>query len=276
MFEKGTMSKEVIRGALVEFLAMTLFVWLGTGSVVATGIFIQDSAGNGSDVARIMPIAMTFGIAIMVLIFAFGHISGGHINPAVTLCLMLVGECEVIRAALYMLAQFSGAVLGSLILWGCTSELGDTAAGRPPFTLGANGLNAGLSDGNGFLYEFMGTLLLCLTVLGCFVHKDSLAAGSAHNGPIAVGFAVFLAHAVLVPATGTGINPARSFGPAVVNSFAGDNVWTSSAWIYYAGPFSASVVAAALHKTLLAPSASVSDTPEKSSADAPADDVTTA
>lgn len=173
---------------------------------------------------------------------------------------MLLGECEPIQSVAYIGAQLVGATLGSLLLWGSVSTLdegrGDATqaalVGSPAFGLGANGLNSALNQGNGFLLEFMGTLLLCVTVVMTAVHKKSLAQGIPHMAPLAIGFAVFLAHIVLVPFTGCGINPARTFGPALVNSFAGAKVWDDAYWIYFAGPFTASVVAAAIFKFVFA------------------------
>lgn len=250
--EMGTVTRDVLRGALAEFLATTLFVFIGTGSVASTGEFLSTNAdvSNGL-VARIMPIAMAFGVAIMVLVYAFGHISGGHINPAVTLMLVLINQCELVRGVLYVIAQLLGATLGSLFLWACTSGLQGSTGDRgttPPFNLGNNALTAPLNTGNGFFFEFLGTLLLCLTVSGTAVDSKSMAQGNPSTAPIAIGFAVFLAHVVLVPFTGCGINPARTFGPCLANSFAGNTAVWNVTWFYYVGPWTASVVSALIFK----------------------------
>ena len=250
--EIGTFSRDVLRGALAEFLATALFVFIGTGSVASTGQFLsQNSDTSNGLVARIMPIAMAFGVAIMVLVYGFGHISGGHINPAVTLMLVLINQCELVRGVVYVLAQLLGATFGSLFLWGCISGLqgvDNTERGDvPPFSLGSNSLTSPLNSGNGFFFELLGTLLLCLTVALTAVDKKSLAQGQPSTAPIAIGFAVFLAHVVLVPFTGCGINPARTFGPCLANSFAGNNnVWNNT-WFYYVGPWTASIVAAFIY-----------------------------
>ena len=194
-------------------------------------------------------------MSILCQAYSFGHISGGHFNPAVTYCLYMIGECELVQMACYMAAQFAGATLGSLLLWGSVSNMAEgrkdiieQVIGHPPFGLGANGLNPALTSGNGFLLEFMGTLVLCVTVCMTAVHPKSLSKGTPHLAPLAIGFAVFLAHVVLVPLTGCGINPARTFGPALVNSFAGAKVWDSNYWIYFIGPFTASIAAAGIYK----------------------------
>ena len=275
-------NKKLIRQVLAEFIGMTLFVYVGTGyvdtlfvattcglacnltflfvidapnrSAVSTGEQLASSAApTAASVARVLPISFAFGMSILVQAYSFGHVSGGHFNPAVTYCLFLVGECEMMQALLYVVAQFGGATFASLLLWGSVSDMNDgrqevieQVIGNPPFGLGANGLNPALSSGNGFLLEFMGTLVLCVTVLMTCLHKKGLAQGSPNLAPLAIGFAVFLAHVVLVPLTGCGINPARTFGPAAVNTIAGANVWEDNYWIYFVGPFTASMVAAVI------------------------------
>ena len=99
------------RAVFAEFFVMSLFVYIGTGAVASTGEFLrQDNVAweTNSTVSRILPIAMAFGMAIMVLVYASGHISGGHINPAVTLCLTLIDKCSVLRGSLYFVAQLAG------------------------------------------------------------------------------------------------------------------------------------------------------------------------
>mmetsp|Transcript_15074 Transcript_15074/g.17062 ORF Transcript_15074/g.17062 Transcript_15074/m.17062 type:complete len:318 (+) Transcript_15074:149-1102(+) len=260
---------DLLRGVVTEFIAMILFVYVGTGAVVSTAGFVplEGSEVNVSAaVSQILPIAFGFGVSILVLVFAFGSISGGHINPAVTATLTLVGKCSVVRGLLYFVAQLSGAFLGSLLLWASTTGLtGDVIVGsslvdqknntigRPPFNLGINSLNPRLTAGNGFVYEFMGTLLLCITVLMTAVHGKSLAQGKASNAPIAIGFAVLLAHVILVPYTGCGINPARTFGPALACTCAGvpaDVAWGRAWWIYWVGPYFAAFVAALIYRGL--------------------------
>ena len=210
---------------------------------------------------------MAFGIGISVLAYAIGHISGGHINPAVTLAFMALGDISIVKGILYMLAQFIGAIIGSLIVWGCSPRLDDvgcTAESTEPVCLGSNfdgdfgpafslGLNtvAGTTSiGSAFLLELVGTYLLVITVLNSAVDKNS---GAANCAPIAIGWSVLLAHINLIPFTGCGINPARSFGPMIVDSIAGISsaVWIRGAWVYYVAPFVGALLAAATYKFIL-------------------------
>lgn len=243
---------------------MTMFVFIGTASVAATGEFLVDDTDLTvkANVARIMPIATTFGIAIVVLAFGAGPISGGHINPAVTLALLIHRRVSPFRACCYCGAQFIGAVFGSLLLWASISQSSYAfhnpatattlknftigvdvvpAVGNPPFFLGANALNPVLSPGNGLLLEIMGTSLLVGTVLLTAADKRSMGK-SINLAPIPIGFSVWIAHLCLIPWTGCGINPARTFGPHFVNSIAGKDMWKGNWWIYYLGPAFGSIL----------------------------------
>ena len=209
-----------------------------------------------TNVARVLPIATTFGLSITVLAFNTAAISGGHINPAVTFALMLQRKVSPLRMVLYWIAQALGATLGSALLWAAISGSsynpapGDVVnitgfrqgvdilpwVGRPPFGLGANQLNPVLSTSNGLLLEVMGTSFLVGTVLSTAVDGRGMGAiGSL--APLPIGMSVWIAHLVLIPWTGCGINPARTFGPAIVNSLAGYDTWgDANLVIYFLGP----------------------------------------
>lgn len=247
-------SIEFARACFAEFWATALFVFIGTGSVAATGEFLvlEQPTTISASVSRILPIATAFGIAITVMIFSIGHVSGGHINPAVTLGLFLMRKLTAMRALCYMFCQFAGAVLGSAFLLGCLSSLPpsvpivitsrngenqtsiDRRVGYPAFFLGANQLNSQVSAGNGLLFEILGTSILLFTVFMSAVDQRSFAASNLV--PVPIGFSIWIVHLVLIPFTGCGINPARSFGPALVNSMAGVDTWGGAWWIYYVGP----------------------------------------
>lgn len=262
---------DVVRAALVEFLLMTLFVFFGCGSALSILSFNQMTLTNDVPVlvmgllspAATLAIAFVFGMTIMVLISGFGHLSGGHINPAVTLSLWFAGACDWKRLILYWVGQFTGSILGASIVWGCftgvSQQIGDTgtnvasgsssfgaypSAGTPPLALGSNSLSPRISVGSGFLLEMMGTFFLCLTVLMTVKHSGNLSEGKLALAPLPIGYAVFIAHVVLVPFTGCGINPGRSFGPSVVDALAGNPSWTSTYWIYFIGPFTGAFIAA--------------------------------
>jgi len=121
-----------------------------------------------------------------------------------------------------------------------SSRLPDGIGYGPPFGLGANQLWPKVTIGCGFLVETVGTYVLVLTILNAAVHEKSTASNAA---PVAIGWAVLIVHLVLVPLTGCGINPARSFGPLVVDSMGGLNKWTRGWWIFLIAPFFGSLFA---------------------------------
>ncbi len=133
------------------------------------------------------------------------HLSGGHINPAVSFGLFLTGKLGVVQMIVNVIAQFIGALLGAGLLYG-------TVPGAPgPLNLGANAVSPGYSNWQAFLGEVLMTCVLMFTILMVATDAKAIAKNVA---PLAIGFAVFLGHAVLIPVDGCSINPARSFGVA--------------------------------------------------------------
>ena len=187
----------------------------------------------GSQQDKILPVALSFGLAIAVLVWGTAHISGGHLNPAVTLSMVLMGKMPWRRAARFVAAQMLGGVVGAVLVHFSYSYIYPN-----PAAVASNHLTAKAGGGAGFLLEFLGTFLLVFTVHTTAVDPRSAAKNAA---PLAIGLSVFLAHVLLIPVTGCGINPARSFGPAFVGYLIktdGFHVWNGArqAWIYYVGP----------------------------------------
>eukprot|EP00547_Thalassionema_nitzschioides_P000640 CAMPEP_0194213168 /NCGR_PEP_ID=MMETSP0156-20130528/13555_1 /TAXON_ID=33649 /ORGANISM="Thalassionema nitzschioides, Strain L26-B" /LENGTH=267 /DNA_ID=CAMNT_0038941139 /DNA_START=73 /DNA_END=876 /DNA_ORIENTATION=- len=225
---------------------MTLFVFVGCGSAVSSQIFEQRSVTDPAQVDisfDTLGVSLAFGLGISVLAYTIAPISGGHINPAVTFAFILLRKMPVVDGLMYLVVQFAGAILGAAILWGCTNAYSD---GGTPFDLGANSV-INISLESGFLVEGVGTFILVWTVMMTAVHKKSIAGNVA---PIAIGWSVFLAHIVLIPLTGCGINPARSAGPHIINAIDGSPAprgW----WTFYTAPFVGSLLAALVASVLM-------------------------
>lgn len=236
-------TKRLARDTFVEFVATTLFIFAGTLSATSTGLKLV-GMGVESDVARTLPIAMTFGISIMVLAFSIGHMTGGHMNPAVSLLMLLRRQISPVKMICYWLAQFLGSLVAASLTWGCISNLagsakiGDEDFNRPPFTLGSTTLDSSLSTGNGFLLEFMGSVFFYFVIAQTALDKRGIATSNLPAIPI--GFSLIVVHICLIPFTGCGVNPARTFGPSMVTCMGGgvcEDVAGSWYWIYYIGPF---------------------------------------
>lgn len=216
-------SKKLVRDAVVEFVATTLFVFSGTMSAVSTGSTLT-SAGAG-DVARILPIAMCFGISILALAHSIGHLTGGtldlssspvchsqkrttsstgHMNPGVSLLMLFRGQMSPVKMLTYWVAQFLGALLASSLVWGCTSSLARTLEGvdRPPFTLGSTTLSSNLNPGNGFLIELMGSIVFYFVIAQTALDKRGIATTAFPAIPI--GLVLVVVHVCLIPFTGCG------------------------------------------------------------------------
>ncbi len=208
-------SLEAWRSALAEFIATLLFVFLGAGSVIVSG-----GLPNGDlDPARLVAIALAHGLAIAFLVYATANISGGHINPAVTFAAFLTKQISAAKGVMFVAAQLGGAVIGALLLLATIPDAADT-------NLGAHALGPDVSVSMGLLMEIVVTFALVFVIFATAVDPS----GMGNLAPLAIGLAVLVDHILAVPITGASMNPARSFGPALVAGEWGDQ------WIYWVGP----------------------------------------
>ena len=176
--------------------------------------------------------ALAFGFSITVLCYATGHLSGGQLNPAVSMALACVGALEIAQAAANVISQLIGAILGAAFL-------AATIPSSQQLSLGSNVIANGIGIGNALVGEILMTFVLVAVVLETAVNKKSVARVQA---PLAIGFAVFCAHAVLLPIDGCSINPARSLGPAIVSG-----TWPGTFWVFVVGPLLGALAAVPFH-----------------------------
>lgn len=220
-------SPAVWRSAVAEFIATLLFIFLGAGTVVVTGGLMKD----GLTSARLVAIALAHGLAIALLVAATAKVSGGHINPAVTFGALITGKISLAKAITYVVAQLVGAVVGA---WFLAAIIPTGAQGN----LGAHGLGGGITPAGGLVAEIVLTFALVFVVFATAMDPKGLG----HLAPLAIGFTVLVDHLVGVPVTGAGMNPARSFGPALVAG-----AWDSH-WIYWVGPLIGGGLAAVVYE----------------------------
>jgi aquaporin Z len=210
------------RAYLAELLGTFLFFAIGLSSVQAVGAL---------DVAAplLVVVPLGFGLGLLAAIFAFGHVSGGHFNPAVTVAMVVDGRTTLTDAVGYILAQVIGGIASAalvLLLWNQ-----DAVAG----TITAPG--SGFGDIQALALETVLTAFFVLVILGSTKHAASLAA-------LAIPLTLVAIHLVAVPFTGSSVNPARSIGPALL----GGNL--SSLWIYLAGPIVGGIVGALVYRAM--------------------------
>ncbi len=225
---------KTLRAAAAEFIATGLFVFVGTATVVVVQATLIDPG------SALIAVALAHGIAIAVLVAAIARISGGHINPAVTFAAAMTGKLKVSTACLYVAAQLIAAVLAVLLLKGII-------AGPFEGSLGAHGLSVGILDnqvgdgaGAGLLLEAVLTFALVFVVFATAIDPKGLS----NLAPMAIGLAYMVNSLVGIPLTGASMNPARSFGPAIVA-----NVWTDH-WIYWLGPLIGAALAALIYEVV--------------------------
>lgn len=225
---EASATKNHLIAFLGEFFGTFVFLW--TAFVIAQ-IANQspDIPTEGSFPPQLVMIAFGFGFGVMVPVFMFFRISGGNLNPAVTLSLVLAGAVPPIRGAIMFLAQMIAGMAAA----------GAASAMTPGPIAFANGLGGGCSKARGVFIEAFATALLCLAVLFMAVEK----ARATFMAPFVIGIALFLGHLISVYYTGAGLNPARSFGPCVAaKSFPNYH------WIYWVGPFLGSAIAFGIWK----------------------------
>ena len=199
---------DLARRAGAEGLAAFTLVFAGAGAIVANAEYAGALGAVG--------IALVFGLVIMVMVYATGHLSGAHINPAVTLAFTVTRHFPAREAVAYIAGQLSGAVLGALALlavW--TNQPADLGATVPS-----------VSAGSALVYETVLTAFLMFAIMAVATDTRAVGAGAA----IAIGGTVGLDALFGGPVTGASMNPARSFGPALVSG-----EWHDF-WIYLIGP----------------------------------------
>lgn len=208
------------RRALAEGFAAFALVFAGCGAIIA------DARYDGALGA--VGVALAFGLVIMVMVYATGHVSGAHINPAVTIAFTLTRHFPAREAAAYVGAQLAGATAGAALLRAVWTD----AAARLGATI------PGVGAGSAALYEFVLTALLMFVIVA--VATDTRAVGAA--AAIAIGGTVGLDALFGGPVTGASMNPARSFGPALLSG-----TWTDF-WVYVAGPVTGAALGAVAYQ----------------------------
>jgi MIP family channel proteins len=218
------------RAIFAEFLGTMFFVFVGTGAVAAVG--------GARDSGALVAIALAHGIGILTAAAWTGNISGGHINPAVTVAMMVTKHINIKKGIAYIVAQLAGASVGSLLLKFALPNVLEGAGGT---MLGSHHVAEGLAKGEALLFEIILTGFLVLVIYNTAVSKK----GWGINAPIAIGLAIAAIHLVAVPFTGASVNPARSFGPFLVANSWNEGAVSGDAWIYFVGPVLGALIVAA-------------------------------
>jgi len=221
-----------------EFLGTMVLVLMGCGSAVIAG-------SNGTSGVGLLGISFAFGLSVVAMAYAIGHISGCHINPAISIGMVVAGRMKASEAGVYIIGQVLGAVAGAGILYLIASGNADyTVAGNG---LGQNGYEA-FSPGHysllsGFVAETVFTFIFLLVIFG------STSTKNIHGGfaGLSIGLSLVLIHIVGIKVTGVSVNPARSIGPAL---FVGGAA-ISQLWLFIVAPILGAVLSAVVWRSLL-------------------------
>jgi len=219
-----------IKKYLAELVGTMVLVLIGCGSAVIAGYNIG-----------YLGISFAFGIAVLVMVYAIGGVSGCHINPAISISMLVAGKISVKDTALYIVFQSIGAIIGAGILYG-------VASGAPNYSLAVNGLGqngydlaspAGYTLVSALIAEIVLTFIFVLVVHGST--HERVPKGFAG---ISIGLSLVMIHLVSIPITGTSVNPARSLGPAI---FVGGTA-LGQLWLFWVAPIIGGILAALVWK----------------------------
>lgn len=222
---------------VAEFIGTAVLVIMGCGTAMLVGV----NAGKG---AGYLLTALAFGLVIVGMAYSVGNVSGCHINPAVSLGVLLRSGMTTKDFGGYVISQALGALAGAGIL-ALIFQLGDVKDQTGAF--GSNGL-AGVngSIGAGLLVEIVLTFIFVLTVLGV----TSKRAGHGSFAGLSIGLTLTLVHILGIGLTGTSVNPARSFGPALMALISGETEPIAQLWIFIVGPLVGAALAAGVYNFL--------------------------
>src|SRR5215813_7215541 len=221
------MDNDITRRVVAEFFGTFWLVLGGCGAAVLSATFPNTGIG-------FLGVAFAFGLTVLTMAYAVGHISGGHFNPAVTVGLWSAGRCPARYVIPYIVAQVIGAIVAAFILW-------LIASGKPGWVMGGFAAN-GYGDlspgkygfGSCFITEIVMTFFFIFVIIG----TTSKGAATGFAG-IPIGLALTLIHLVSIPVTNTSVNPARSTGPAL---FAG-GAYIGQLWLFWVAPILGAVIA---------------------------------
>ena len=221
---------------LAEFLGTLLLVFL------ACGIASVACAGAEGAVLNFV-IAVGFGLTLIACIYTIGYRSGSHVNPAVSIAMLIDGRMSFGEFVVYIIAQYAGGIAGAALLAFCAGpkcSLATNALQTLPEALGGGQVSVVV----GLIVEVILTCVFVYTVMATTAKPDF------HGAGIVNGFVLALVHVIGVSFTGTSVNPARSFGPAFIKALQGDPSALNVYWIFLVAPIVGAIIAALLYRLI--------------------------
>jgi aquaporin Z len=218
---------------VAELIGTMVLVLMGCGSAVIAGFYI----GN-------VGIAFAFGLAVLAMVYTIGTISGCHINPAISISMLVAGKLSAKNTVLYVVFQCVGATIGAGILYAIAGGfMGNPAFDLPAYDIAVNGLGANMYT----TYSLASVLIAELVLTFIFVlvvHGSTSEKAPKGFAGLSIGLSLVLIHLVAIPIDGTSVNPARSLGPAL---FVGGDA-LSQLWVFWVAPIIGGILAALVWK----------------------------
>jgi len=221
--------QDQLLAVVAEFIGTGLFTFITCLAAVSSSQFNP----GGLNLPQIILLALNAGFTICAIVYSTAKVSGGHVNPAVSISLALVGKEPILKTLFYLIAQFSGALVGAAFVKAATPS-------NIQGNLGSHALGDGISIGQGVLLESIFTFLLLFVVFSTAV--SDFRHGMGKFAPIPIGLCVTFNALAGIPLTGSSMNPARSFGPAIVSGT------TKNLWIYFVGPLTGACLCALFYQ----------------------------
>jgi aquaporin Z len=243
--------RDLAKAAVAEFLGAFTLVMAGVGAIIST-----QNLGDGGN---LVAVGLAHGLAIALMAGALGAISGGHFNPAVTISMLATGNVKLMRAGVYVVAQLLGGIAGAGILTLIFPALGEIGRNNIGVNLGVPGLGPDVTQFGGVLIEAVMTFFLVLVIFGTAVDPR----GPKAIAPLLIGLTISMDIIFGGRITGAAMNPARAFGPEVVQQD------FTNFWIYWIGPIIGGLVAAFLYTFLFLQPAAPATPASRPAASAP-------
>ncbi len=231
-----------------EFVGTYVLVFGGTGSAVLAAKFLAPDGTNTGLGIGFVGVSLAFGLTVLTMAYAVGHISGGHFNPAITIGLATAKRFSWKEVAPYIVVQVVAAIAASATLWAIA--IGQKGASKATLSAGGFASN-GYGDHSPGLYNLASCFIIEVVLTAVFlvvimgVTDKRAAKGFA---PIAIGLALTLIHLVSIPVTNTSVNPARSTGPAVLLAIGGEGWALGQLWLFWLAPIIGGIAGALLYR----------------------------
>ena len=226
-----------VKKYVAELIGTMVLTMVGCGVAVVVGC---NSSGG------VVATALAFGLSVVAMAYCIGRVSGCHINPAITIGMYVDKRIDTRDAIGYIVFQFIGGIIGAVLLW---LILNQTSVWTPADGLGTNGFGAasmaGINMGGALLVEILLTSIFVHAALGVTSTKATAA-----QGGIVIGLALVLVHLLGIGLTGTSVNPARSFGPALMMLAENNSLPIEQVWVFIVAPIIGAIIAGLVWKFL--------------------------